>query len=285
MSVKGLVLQIVILVISITIFVALVVAPKKYSVSKLHQQQTKETKADIQAQITEVKNSMKKTELAVINGFEMKFGSSSGPEKIQWLDSIIVFWDKNMRPAVSAVYAKDKAELSGKMDDYMMAGQRFMQVGEFLKPEDKPWAYDEAKQIYIKILQTNPENIDAQIDLASCWMMAPDPQNPMQGVLMLKDIVAKDSTNTRAILQLGHFSVLSGQFSKAIERFQQALKIDPKLDEAYFYIGDTYAKMGDMENAEKYLLQYRGLLKDEEVKIQLDIYLEDLKKMSNTKMN
>jgi tetratricopeptide (TPR) repeat protein len=98
-------------------------------------------------------------------------------------------------------------------------------------------------------------------------------------------VVAKDPNNTKAILQLGHFSVLSGQYSKAIERYKQALEIDPNLTEAYFYLGDAYAKMDDMENAEKYLLIYRGLLEDEEVKKQLDIYLEDLKKMSNTKMN
>ena len=166
----------------------------------------------------------------------------------------------------------------------MAAGERFLGVAQFLKPEDKPWAYTEARAIFEKVLEMSPDNADAKINLGIC-MVETNPDNPMQGIGLLREVVAKDPNNTRAILQLGHFSVLSGQFSKAIERYKQALEIDPNLAEAYFYLGDTYAKMGDMVNAEKYLLQYRSLLKDEEVKKQLDIYLEDLKNMSNTKMN
>lgn len=284
MSVKGIVIQIIIILGAIAIFGVLMIAPKNYSVTKLKQQKTKEIKSDVQHQITEVKSEMKKPELALINGFEARFESSTGAEKIQWMDSIIGFWDKSMRPAISAVYAKDKADLTGKIEDFMIAGERFLGVAKFLKPEDKPWAYDEAKGIFEKVLELAPSNADAKINLGIC-MVETNPENPMQGIGLLREVVAEDPNNTRAILQLGHFSVLSGQFSKAIERYEQALEIDPGLVEAWFYLGDTYAKMGDMVNAEKYLLKYKGFLKDEEVKKQLDIYLEDLKKMSNTKMN
>lgn len=281
MSTKGIILQVSIIIGAIALFIGLMVAPKNYSKAKLTKQKTEQTKSNIQQEVTEVKNEMKKEELAVINGFEAKFESSTGDAKVAWMDSIVAFWDRDMRPAISAVYAKQKAELTGKLDHYMIAGERFMQVGEFLKAEDKPWAYDEAKEIFTKVLEMDPENTDAQIDLGSCWMFAPDPENPMQGITMLKSVVAKDSTNTRAILQLGHFSVLSGQFPKAIERFEQALRIDPKLVQTYLYLGDTYAKMGDIENAEKYLLIYKGFLQDEEEKKQLDSYIQDLKNVEH----
>jgi tetratricopeptide (TPR) repeat protein len=284
MSNKGILIQSAIILSTIGLLAFLVVAPKNYSVNKLKEDKTKETKSEIKEQITEVKNDMKKEELAVINGFEAKYEKGTGAEKVQWLDSMIGFWDKTMRPAISAVYAKDKAELTGDMKDYMAAGERFIGVGQFLKPEDKPWAYTEAEAIFEKILEKDPDNADAKINLGIC-MVETNPDNPMQGIGLLREVVSKDPNNTRAILQLGHFSVLSGQYSKAIERFKQALEIDPNLSEAYFYLGDTYAKMGDMESAEKYLLIYRGLLQDEEVKKQLDIYLEDLKKTFNTKIN
>lgn len=284
MTKKGIVLQIVIIAASIGLLAFLVMAPKNYSVSKIKEEKTKETKTEITEQITEVKNGMKKDELAVITGFETQFEQTTGPQKIQWLDSIIRFWDNEMRPAISAVYAKDKAELTGLQKDFMTAGERFIGVGQFLKPEDKPWAYNEAEAIFEKILEKDPDNADAKINLGICKVET-SPENPMEGISLIREVVAKDPNNTKAILQLGHFSVLSGQYSKAIERYTQALEIDPGLTEAYFYLGDAYAKMGDMENAEKYLLIYRGLLEDEEVKKQLDIYLEDLKKMSNTKIN
>ena len=282
MSAKGIVIQLVVIIGALGLFTYLALAPKNYSVTKIKEDKAKETKSDIEQQITEVKNEMKKDRLAIINGLEAQFEKASGTGKIQLLDSIIHFWDNEMRPAISAIYAKDKAELTGNMEDYMAAGERFIGVGQFLKPEDKPWAYSEAREIFEKVLEKEPDNADAKIDLGIC-MVETNPDNPMQGIGLLREVVAKDPNNTRAILQLGHFSVLSGQYSKAIDRYKQALAIDPDLSEAYFYLGDTYAKMGDMESAEKYLLIYRGLLKDEEVKKQLDIYLDDLKKMSNTK--
>jgi tetratricopeptide (TPR) repeat protein len=284
MQTKGILIQAGIIVMTLVVFTGLIVSPKKYSITKQKEDKTQETKVQIKDQITEVKNEMKPLELSIITGFEAKFEGSTGEVKIQWLDSIIGFWDGTMRPAISAVYAKDKAELTGKMEDYMMAGERFINVGSFLKPEDKPWAYDEAESIFEKILEKDPDNADAKINLGICKVQT-NPDNPMEGIGLLREVVDKDPNNTKAILQLGHFSVLSDQYSKAIERYKQALEIDPNLTEAYFYLGDAYAKMDDMENAEKYLLIYRGLLKDEEVKKQLDIYLEDLKKMYNTKMN
>lgn len=284
MQTKGILIQAGIILLTLAVFTGLIVSPKKYSITKQKEDKTQETKTQIKDQITQVKNEMKKEELSVINGFEAKFETTNGTEKVQWLDSIIGFWDKTMRPAISAVYAKDKAELTGKMEDFMLAGERFIGVGQFLKPEDKTWAYDEAESIFEKILEKDPDNADAKINLGICKVQT-NPENPMEGIGLLKEVVDKDPNNTKAILQLGHFSVLSGQYSKAIERYKQALEIDPNLAEAYFYLGDAYAKMDDMENAEKYLLIYRGFLEDEEVKKQLDIYLQDLKKMSNTKMN
>ena len=284
MQTKGILIQAGIIVLTLVVFTGLIISPKKYSITKQKEDKTQETKVQINDQISEVKKEMKPLELSIITGFEAKFEGSTGVVKIQWLDSIINFWDGTMRPAISAVYAKDKAELTGKQEDYMVAGERFINVGQFLKPEDKAWAYDEAESIFEKILEKDPDNADAKINLGICKVQT-NPDNPMEGIGLLREVVDKDPNNTKAILQLGHFSVLSGQYSKAIERYKQALEIDPNLTEAYFYLGDAYAKMDDMENAEKYLLIYRGLLEDEEVKKQLDIYLEDLKKMSNTKMN
>lgn len=281
MTAKGIILQVSILVIALGLLGLLLSLPKNYSVAKLKNEAQQEEKVAIKNDIDEVKKGMEKKDLAIITGFETQFGAATGEEKIQWLDSIIRFWDRNMRPAISAVYAKDKADLTGKTVDYMIAGERFIGVGQFLEEADKPWAYKEAKKIFEKIVEKDPENADAQIDLAICYMNDMDPENPMKGITILRGVVEKDPKNTRAILQLGHFSVISGQYSKAIDRYQQALEIDPGLNEAYFHLGDTYAKMGEMDKADKYWSIYRGLLESDEEKKALDKYIEDFKIMSN----
>src|SRR5687768_9896566 len=111
MTAKGIILQAGILVIAIGLFGLLLSLPKNYSVAKLKNEAQQEEKVAIKNDIDEVKKGMEKKDLAIITNFENRFSGSSGTEKIQWLDSIIRFWDNNMRPAISAVYAKDKADL------------------------------------------------------------------------------------------------------------------------------------------------------------------------------
>ena len=51
-------------------------------------------------------------------------------------------------------------------------------------------------------------------------------QNPMEGIMMLKEIVDQDPENVEALFYLGMFSMESGQFEKAVVRFQSILSID-----------------------------------------------------------
>lgn len=280
MARNGTFIQLLVIGLSIALFVGLVIAPKNYSVAKLKEKKVQETKSDIDRQINEIKKELKPFEFNKLSEFESNFDAANKETKVQWLDSIIGFWDGVMRPQIAAIYTKDKAELTGSLEDMNIAGEKFINVARFMNEEDKAWAYNEAKACFEIVLEKDPENADAKINMGICIVQT-NPENPMAGIGMLREVLDKDPNNTRAILQLGHFSVLSGQFSKALERYEQALEIDPNLTEAYFFIGDTYAKMEDFENAEKYLLIFRSYLEDEQEINQLDIYLDDLKQMSN----
>ncbi|MBX7052360.1 MAG: tetratricopeptide repeat protein [Flavobacteriales bacterium] len=51
--------------------------------------------------------------------------------------------------------------------------------------------------------------------------------DPMAGIMQLRELVAKDSTNVDAHYYLGLFSVKSGQLDKAIDRFRRVLALRP----------------------------------------------------------
>jgi tetratricopeptide (TPR) repeat protein len=51
--------------------------------------------------------------------------------------------------------------------------------------------------------------------------------DPMAGIMQLRELVAKDSTNVDAHYYLGLFSLKSGQLDKAIGRFNTVLKLKP----------------------------------------------------------
>ena len=49
-------------------------------------------------------------------------------------------------------------------------------------------------------------------------------EQPMQGILRLRDILEKDPTNIDAAWNLGRFSIETGQFENAVMRLEQVVK-------------------------------------------------------------
>ena len=73
--------------------------------------------------------------------------------------------------------------------------------------------------------------------------------NPMEGITILRDIVSKDDANIDAHYWLGVFSVKSGQYDKAIERFNKVIDINPEYLAAYIDMGGLYMELDSAEKA------------------------------------
>jgi Tfp pilus assembly protein PilF len=78
-------------------------------------------------------------------------------------------------------------------------------------------------------------------------------EQPMQGILRLRDILEKDPANIDAAWNLGRFSIETGQFENAILRLEQVLEYDEnaKYLDTYIYLGHAYEQTGDVVNAKK----------------------------------
>ena len=73
--------------------------------------------------------------------------------------------------------------------------------------------------------------------------------NPMQAIFALREVVEEDSTHRDAQFYLGQFSMLSGQFDKAVERFQIVLQHHE--DDVWAAVGlaQAQSKLGNTEGA------------------------------------
>ncbi len=97
---------------------------------------------------------------------------------------------------------------------------------------------------------TAPSNPDS-LKLAMAVELVNGP-NPMEGIMMLRELVEKDSVNIEAQYWLGVFAVKSGQFERAIERFEKVLRINPNYLAATIDLGGVYLEMSDTEKAMVY---------------------------------
>ena len=75
----------------------------------------------------------------------------------------------------------------------------------------------------------------------------------------------------------GFFSEKSGQWDKAIARFNKVLKIKPDFIEAYLHLADAYEQKGDKTKAIASLEKYSTLVDDPTVKTEVQNYINKLK--------
>ncbi|MAC16759.1 MAG: hypothetical protein CMC97_00465 [Flavobacteriales bacterium] len=61
--------------------------------------------------------------------------------------------------------------------------------------------------------------------------------NPMDGILELKALAEAEPPNVDAVIELGRFSIQSGQLDKAKERFVQAIDLAPERAEPLVQLG------------------------------------------------
>lgn len=201
-------------------------------------------------------------------------------QKLQLLDSIVKFWDENRKPTASAVVSEQIAGLSGSAEDWYAAADRYMMATRFVKEEEKKMQlYEKAQVAFEKTLELTPEDLDAKAGLGVCYVESSQltGQPPMKGIMLLKEVADKDSTHINAQLNLGYFSIQSGQYDKAIERFEAVKRINPEFIEVYIYIADTYEKMGNKTEAIKNLEVYKSKLSDPVLVIEVDKYINELK--------
>ncbi len=102
-------------------------------------------------------------------------------------------------------------------------------------------------------------------------------QDPMRGIMMLREILEEDSSNVEAHWNLGLFSVQSGQYDKALDRFKKVLELDPENHpDAWFYLGRTYATLDSNAQAVASLKKYRTLTQDTAIINGVDRFLLEL---------
>lgn len=101
-------------------------------------------------------------------------------------------------------------------------------------------------------------------------------ENPMQGIFMMREVLEQDPENRDAIYQMGILSMQTGQFDKAIGRFQDLTRLYPQDVEGLFYLALAQMQTNDKQNAHNNFEKARKLTKDPAVIATIDGYLKEL---------
>ena len=145
-------------------------------------------------------------------------------------------------------------------------------------PAMQHWLAEQAKDLLEKALVINPNNDSSKIGLGACYIFGNISNNPMEGILPIREIVQKNPNNLYAQMILGLGGKKSGQLDKAIERFLLIVNKDPENLEAIFHLAECYEMHNDKPNAVKWYTLAGKKVKVPEAKEAIAKRIAELKK-------
>jgi tetratricopeptide (TPR) repeat protein len=198
-----------------------------------------------EGRLTMSKARLKRQETDRVNGLEKKIEQSSGDTAL--LAQLGRTWDELGDPSISSHYFEEIATTTPGEREWLNAAYRYFDA--FKMSDDsvsRSVMVQKAIDCYQKVIESNPQNLDAKTDLGVCY--AEGTANPMQGISLLREVVQAKPDHENAQYNLGILSVKSGQLEKAVERFTTVQKINPENYEAGYLLGRCYMQLG--KNAE-----------------------------------
>ncbi|WP_316798868.1 tetratricopeptide repeat protein [Pedobacter frigidisoli] len=206
----------------------------------------------IETSSTAAKNVLNKNLATDITALENSYKGASGTEKTDLAKQLAQKWDDVEQITPSALYLEVVAENEPSTKTWLAAGNQFIKAFESTQDSlAQPALLQKANTSYKNALEKDSTNIEAKTGLGVTIVNGLGA--PMQGIAMLLEVVAKEPKNVKANMNLGLFSIKSGQFDKAIPRFKTVIAQSPT-PEAYFYLGTALENLGkNKEAVEAYL--------------------------------
>ncbi len=212
---------------------------------------------------------------AAVDSLEKLIGSSTADTSAY--DSLAAIWDGAGVPGMSARCYRLKALKVGGEKSWINSAYRFFDAFKTAADSsESAWFVSKAIESYDKVLEINPSNLNAKTDLGILYAEATD--QPMKGITLLREVVTENPLHENAQMNLGFLSMKSGQYDKAIERFNKVLQINRSRIDAHLYMGESYLQKGNPDSAIINLEIFKNLTNDQELIKQIDQYIAEIKK-------
>lgn len=189
-----------------------------------------------------------------------------------WADSARIF-------EPYAWYTAEAAKLENSEKSLTFAAHLFLNnlitEGE---PAMQNWLASQAKVLFDKAIVINPANDSSKIGLGACYLFGNISDNPMQGIMSIREVVEKNPNNIFGQMMLGLGGKKSGQYDKAIERFLIVVKNDPNNLDAIFNLAECYDIHNEKANAIKWYEEAKKKVEVPAAKEALEKRIAELKR-------
>lgn len=203
-------------------------------------------------------------EIATLASLESRLEKEELPETRQpLLEQLAGEWYKAGQPAISGIYAREIAEQTNTEDAWSITATTFNICIKQKDIDDKTRQFcaSQAEQAYQAAISLDPEDPDNRINLAVSYTDFPPRDNPMKGILMLRELEQQYPENARVYTTLAQLAIKTNQWEKAAERLEKAVELAPDNPDAVCNLARVYETLKRMDEAAPLAARCQELVK------------------------
>jgi outer membrane protein len=225
---------------------------------------------------SEMHNTASEDVLTAIHSLRPQFTTGSPNEKNAiFADSLAKLYLSAGKFDSAAWFAEEASKFFNTRESWIKTGDSYYQAYTFaVDPAKQGQMAAKAQEFYGKVLQENPKDLEVKTKLAMTYLSSP---SPMQGITLLREVLAEDPKNELALFNMGMLSIQSGQYDRAIERLTDLVEVNPDHTQGQLLLGIAWMNKGDKNKAREQFEKVKKMEKDPAVQATVDSYLKDLK--------
>jgi tetratricopeptide (TPR) repeat protein len=179
--------------------------------------------------------------------------ASTEIEKIKALKNLSAEWYASNAISVAGGYAEQVAELEKADSSWSIAGATYFNgLVASQDPAIRSYCADHARKSFESAASLNPNKVEHRVNLALVYAEQPKADNPMQAVLMLRDLEKQHPENPSVYNALGRLAIKTGQWDRAIERLEKAWSLDKKNPNTPCLLAKAYQGAGKSDKSNEF---------------------------------
>lgn len=189
---------------------------------------------------------------ATLGGLEDELrGIEDDASKVKVYEQLAGEWYRAGYPSVSGHYAQLIAEqLDTVASAWSTAGTTFsICIQKSEEEKERTFCTQRSIKAYQAAISLQPTELDNRLNLALTHTYNPPADNPMKGILMLRELEKQFPEDARVLVTLAQLAIKTNQFERAGERLSKAVEIDPTNAEAFCLLGRVQETLGNKEAA------------------------------------
>ncbi len=162
-------------------------------------------------------------------------------------------WYALGNPAIAGYFAEKVAGISNTEESWSIAGTTYA-IGLQRAPDQKTRDFCTGRAIsaFENAISINPENLNHRVNLALCYTENPPADNPMKGILILRELRESHPQSVLVLNSLARLAIQTGQIETAIERLEAALAISPENVTTNCLLATAYERAGRSAEAKMF---------------------------------